>query len=297
MNFYIKILCILICVSIKMSRSAEPSHSLEAIADVNPRIIGGNPDSFEHNKYQVSIRVKRRDHKFGNGHFCGGALIGPRKVLTAAHCLLKAKGTSYRSPNELRAVMGTLNRFQRMNGTIVSDVKSIAYMKTFNIHTMVDDIGLIFLKKGLPENKDHLTVAPISLASESVPAGTICQVSGWGRTEYGLLSSVLLTVNVSIIAHDFCLMSYRSLRKGMICAGLPSGGKDSCEGDSGGPLVCNNMLVGIVSWGNDCALPFYPGVYTNITYYREWIDRQNRCSNVVWNRYSLLFAIFLYFFR
>lgn len=59
----------------------------------------------------------------------------------------------------------------------------------------------------------------------------------------------------------------------MICAGFENGGRDSCFGDSGGPLVINGMLVGVVSWGIECASPFYPGVYARVSYARKWIQQ------------------------
>lgn len=89
----------------------------------------------------------------------------------------------YRKANEFVVVLGATNRFERVNGTIVSDVKSIAYMNTFSMDTMRDDIGLMFLKSGLPENMTHLTVEPILMANQSTPAGVTCHVSGWGKTE------------------------------------------------------------------------------------------------------------------
>ena len=59
----------------------------------------------------------------------------------------------------------------------------------------------------------------------------------------------------------------------MICAGLEEGGKDSCQGDSGGPLVSGNVLAGIVSWGYGCAVAGYPGVYTEVAHFSNWINQ------------------------
>ncbi|TMW42922.1 hypothetical protein DOY81_011994 [Sarcophaga bullata] len=141
---------IVVCLVITPSSAGPPA----------PRIINGTEASAENTKFQVSIRLKRYDNTFGNGHICGGTLVGLNKVLTAAHCLYNADKKRYRKANEFVVVMGTLNRYQRVNGTIVSAVKSIAYMNTFNMDTMRDDIGIMFLKTGLPANRTHLTIWP-----------------------------------------------------------------------------------------------------------------------------------------
>ncbi|XP_067640832.1 trypsin II-P29 [Eurosta solidaginis] len=250
------------------------------------RIVNGTRAPVSRTKYQVSIRLRKyEDRLFGSGHICGGSLIGHNKVLTAAHCLFNMDKRRYRRPHEFLVVMGTQNRYVRVNGTIVSEVRAIAYMNTFSSDTMRDDVGLIFLKTGIAVNKTHLSIEPIMLSNSSTPAKTQCQVSGWGKTKQnGTLSTYLLIANVSIVGENICQISYRnSLYHGMICAGDLLGGTDSCQGDSGGPLVCNNELVGIVSWGTGCALPGFPGVYTNVSYYRNWIESRNTATMATLN--------------
>uniref|UniRef100_A0A0A1WHD3 Trypsin eta n=1 Tax=Zeugodacus cucurbitae TaxID=28588 RepID=A0A0A1WHD3_ZEUCU len=258
----------------------EKSYS-QSDSKLDPRIINGVEAPISRTKFQVSIRLKQHDRIFGRGHICGGSLIGPNKVLTAAHCLYNTDRKRYRKAKEFIVVMGTQNRFSRVNGTIVSDVTSIAYTNSFSLDTMRDDVGVMFLKTGLPANKTHLTVSPIVLSNSSVAPGTKCQVSGWGKTSQGLLSTDLMMTNVSIIQQGLCRTSYgNGIVEGMFCAGSLLGGTDSCQGDSGGPLVCNNELVGIVSWGNGCAQKGFPGVYSNVSYYRNWIDSRNASAPV-----------------
>jgi trypsin len=74
-------------------------------------------------------------------------------------------------------------------------------------------------------------------------------------------------VTVPIVSHEECNKAYEEyggITDNMICAAEVGGGKDACQGDSGGPLAVGGFLVGIVSWGVGCALPNYPGVYSNV---------------------------------
>ncbi|KAK2158570.1 hypothetical protein LSH36_167g04029 [Paralvinella palmiformis] len=107
-----------------------------------------------------------------------------------------------------------------------------------------------------------------------------CMVTGWGDTR-GTPNAIRTRLNqasVPISELTACNISYSgAITDNMICAGLPEGGRDSCSGDSGGPLICQLSdqkwyLVGIVSFGNDCALPNFPGVYTRISKYITWIN-------------------------
>ncbi|KAH8245519.1 hypothetical protein KR032_011356 [Drosophila birchii] len=100
----------------------------------------------------------------------------------------------YRQASEFLVVLGTLNRFERHNGTIVSPVSSMAYMHTFSPDSMRDDVGILFLSTGLADGGSHLSVAPIQLAGQVTPPGRVCQVAGWGRTARVSLAKVLLDI-------------------------------------------------------------------------------------------------------
>ena len=90
-----------------------------------------------------------------------------------------------------------------------------------------------------------------------------------------------MLANVTTISRSLCSYTYLGgIKDGMVCAGHLMGGTDSCQGDSGGPLVYNNTLIGIVSWGTGCAQPGFPGVYSDVKYYRNWIISRNGASNL-----------------
>ncbi|XP_067635815.1 trypsin eta-like [Eurosta solidaginis] len=96
------------------------------------------------------------------------------------------------------------------------------------------------------------------------------------RDNFSTLTETLMTVDVPIIDFNVCAnkMDYEDglIRPGMLCADYIEGERDSCQGDSGGPLVCNNKLIGITSWGEGCAEPTLPYVYTDVAYWSSWID-------------------------
>jgi Trypsin len=128
--------------------------------------------------------------------------------------------------------------------------------------------------------KNKSGISPVALNSgPDVPAdGTLATVMGFGATKYhGSLSLNLLKVDVPIVNQTVCETSYNRtlpLEK-YLCAG--EGGHDSCQGDSGSPLIQNGIVVGLVSFGRECALPNFPGVYTRISNLTDWI-RQGICD-------------------
>ncbi|XP_077292742.1 trypsin-2-like [Arctopsyche grandis] len=120
------------------------------------------------------------------------------------------------------------------------------------------------------------TVKLAKLRMKPSKTGEYCTASGWGNIEAGIRGrNQLMKVNLPIADHQQCKISYAfetyEISESMICAGYVEGGKDTCQGDSGGPLVCDGELTGIVSFGNRCALPLFPGVYTEVSKYEKWI--------------------------
>ncbi|GAA1272591.1 serine protease [Saccharothrix xinjiangensis] len=195
--------------------------------------------------------------------FCGGALVAPDKVVTAAHCTVErsALGRRDRRAEELTAVAGRADLDSRAGRA--SGVAEIRRHPDFTAVTSGDDVAVLALAEPLPYE-------PVRVAE---PRTGPALVHGWGRTgELRPPSRVLREADVPIRTDVECADLVPAYRAGaMLCAGYPEGGKDACEGDSGGPLTVAGELVGVVSFGHGCARPDHPGVYTALSRYRAWL--------------------------
>ncbi|KAM4031708.1 anionic trypsin-2-like [Anomaloglossus baeobatrachus] len=217
------------------------------------KIVGGYACSLP---YQVSLN--------SGYHFCGGILINEQWVVSAAHCY-KSRIQSRIGENNIKLSEGTEQ--------YIDSEKVIRHPK-YNSYLIDNDIMLI--KLSVPAQLNSV-VQPIKLPDQclpesSLPAGTMCLVSGWGYTGY-TNPDILQCVDVPIVSDEDCKKSYPGeITENMICLGYPEGGKDSCQGDSGGPVACNGEVHGVVSWGYGCAQPNYPGVYTKLCNYVNWIN-------------------------
>uniref|UniRef100_A0A663MQX8 Peptidase S1 domain-containing protein n=1 Tax=Athene cunicularia TaxID=194338 RepID=A0A663MQX8_ATHCN len=142
------------------------------------------------------------------------------------------------------------------------------------------DVAVVELASPIEFTSDVHSVC-LPEASHIFPENTSCFVTGWGALENdGYSVNQLRQAEVKIISTATCnrrQVYSGAITPGMLCAGYLEGQVDACQGDSGGPLVHANSrgiwyLVGIVSWGDDCGKPNKPGVYTRVTYYRNWIN-------------------------
>ncbi|MEW2619340.1 serine protease [Streptomyces sp. NPDC048106] len=198
--------------------------------------------------------------------FCGGSLVAPDKVVTAAHCMAGETTGSVR-------VVGGRTKLNGTDGT-VSRVSRIWVNPGFSDATNGDDVAVLTLSTAMPYK-------PVSYVSSSqtgvYAAGTTARILGWGTTsENGSSADQLRTATVPVVSDAGCRSSYGSdyVQSDMVCAGLSSGGVDTCQGDSGGPLLIGGVLAGITSWGEGCAEAGYPGVYTRLTTFADQVTAQ-----------------------
>lgn len=207
--------------------------------------------------------------------FCGGSFIAERVVLTAAHCVVDAA-------NKMKVGGGiTINSD---HGRItLGDVEAVRRHPDYDPQTMDNDIAILFLKQAPAAGQNPIqTIEPIAMnRDDRLPQiGRKATVIGWGNTtSYGaLFDDELREVDVEVMGVSKCQQAYDNVTMRQICAGdMAHGGVDSCQGDSGGPLIATDAqgvkkLVGIVSWGDGCALAGKPGVYTRVSSYADWVD-------------------------
>jgi trypsin len=234
----------------KLNRKIDDSPFLRSFQN---RIVGGTPAAENEFKFMASLNVG-----------CGGSLIAPNIILTAAHCAGNIKTVRIGSS-------------KANSGGVIKSVTTECMHPNYQSSTTRNDYLLLKLQSPVDINQ----YPPIQLNNnKAIPqVNQVLTVIGFGATsEGGSSSNTLLKVNVPANSHQQCNTQYGGsiVESVMFCAGNTSGGKDSCQGDSGGPIFevrsGKAVQVGIVSFGEGCARPNRSGVYSRVSGAYDWIQ-------------------------
>ncbi|KAI7805591.1 plasminogen activator, urokinase a [Triplophysa rosa] len=241
------------------------------------KIVGGLRSSVESQPWMAAIFM-------GNGFVCGGTLIAPCWVLTAAHCFPSGEETKiwkYSVSLGRNTISETDSKEQKFS------VSKLVVHQGFDYRTenYTHDIALLKIVNGdgkCAMKTNSVRTACLPPFQQMVPSGFYCEIAGYGRYQRGGFeySRHLKMARVELISQSDCQHKYYNedeVNRYMFCAAGRNWEDDACQGDSGGPLVCeiNNtmFLFGIISWGKECAEQSNPGVYTKVTKYNQWIAK------------------------
>lgn len=238
-----------------------------------PKIVGGDVAPPGAYPWAAALVDARRPAE--RGQFCGGSLVRPRVVLTAAHCVAGL------APREMDVVVGR-DRLSSREGERL-DVARIGWHPKVDLlggpeGTVRNDVAQVKLT-------EPAGLAPVALAGpEDAPAfaaGQPGRVLGWGLVkERGVeASDELRQVDVSIVSDEACGEAYPGFnRRSQLCASGPK--RDACQGDSGGPLIVGDgeggwLQAGVVSAGRGCARAKFPGVYAKVAALVDFIRERH----------------------
>lgn len=259
-------LIILFFASTVFAASDNINTDTELLTDVGPLIVGGQPAIPGEHPWMVYLSSSSS----GQNAYCGGSLIANDWVITAAHCI--GSGTIY-------IAAGVYNR-NTSNSSNTFVVQSRFVHPNYSNVSNGNDIALLKLSSPVPTSlvDVYAQLPSISLDVAFAGTGDSLKVIGWGTTSSGgSQSNTLLEVVVPVTSEAVCNRAYRNIDyNSQICAGFTNGGRDSCQGDSGGPLLFTDggqdYVAGLVSFGQGCAAPNFPGVYTRTSGFLNWVD-------------------------
>lgn len=239
------------------------------------RVVGGTDAAFGSFPWMALVK--------GGQTRCGGALVGDRWVVTAAHCV-RAHASVW-SPG-FTVVLGEHTLLQNSEPLPRQKyrVSKVHMHPLYQQTPEADRFDVAVLELSRPVSM-RAHIQPLCLGAGEAGPGQVARVAGWGATHPTLLTrpKVLQTTEVVTLENKLCEQWHWNagikvdIHREMVCAGHEAGGRDACRGDSGGPLMTQDpdtgvwRLVGVVSAGFSCARPGQPGIYHRISESVSWI--------------------------
>ncbi|KAM4889339.1 uncharacterized protein RHO17_019158 [Thomomys bottae] len=245
----------MVCISL-LSGPALPSVLLALLLSgpaLASEIVGGRPARPHAWPFMVSLQQR-------GGHFCGGTLIAPSFVLTAAHCV---NGRNFRL---VSAVLGTHNLRRPERATRQTFRVQRVFENGFDPVLLLNDIAVLQLN-GSAKINANVQVARLPAQGQGVGNGVQCLAMGWGRLGTNRpVPSVLQELNVTVVTSQ-------CRRRVNVCTIVPHRRAGICFGDSGGPLVCNKLVQGIDSFiRGSCGSGVYPDAFAPVAEFANWIN-------------------------
>jgi len=246
------------------------------------RIVGGLPISITQAPATAALLNRARlelDGDVFESQFCGATVIASDWVVTAAHCVLTVRGATF-DPYSIMVLTGSDNLENPTYQPIA--VQQIIIHPDYQSVEQGSDIALLQLAV-------DTQAAPAAIDTQPVISSDPGYIAGWGAVNASddvpvqTFSRTLRGTFVDMTEGSACGSLFpeyaRYANETLICAGAVDGGRDSCQGDSGGPLyridsASNRVLAltGITSWGISCGVAEFPGIYTGVSTYVDWIQ-------------------------